>query len=54
VSYRRDPGASTAVQSARSDDRRSMSPWQVPPGAMRRTRKTAAVRLRHECAERRL
>jgi hypothetical protein len=37
VSYRRDLGASTAVQSSRSGDRRSMSPWQVPPGAMRRT-----------------
>ena len=31
---RHDPGASTAVQSVRSADRRSMSPCQVPPGAM--------------------
>jgi hypothetical protein len=35
VSYRRDPGASTAVQSTRSGDRCSMSPCRVPPGAMR-------------------
>jgi hypothetical protein len=38
------------VESTRSGDRRSMSPWQVPPGAMRRTRKKAAVRHRQQCA----
>ena len=50
VSYRRDPGASTAVESDRRADRRSMSPWQVPPGAMRRTCEGAVARLRPQCA----
>src|SRR5512139_3740257 len=39
-----DPRASTAVQSARRADRRSMSPWREPPGAKRRTLARAAIR----------
>jgi len=32
---RHDPEASTAAKSLRSGDRRSMSPWRVPPGVTR-------------------
>ena len=39
----RPPALSTAVQSARSGDRHTMSPWRVPPGAMRGTASTGAV-----------
>jgi hypothetical protein len=42
---RHDPEASTAAQSLRSSDRRSMSPRRVPSGATRRTPDSAAFRI---------
>jgi hypothetical protein len=39
----RSPGPSSTVQSACKADRRTMSPWRVPPGAMRQPRKESSL-----------